>query len=70
MNTEQSEQNSPLNTQQQQHFMSSYDRYSNTSLFNPGGVQPLNELCEKGIPSIEKSYVYFIGIIDILTEYK
>ncbi len=49
-------------------FLSSYDRYSNTSLLGSGGC-PLNELCEQGLSSIEKSCVYFIGIIDILTEY-
>lgn len=34
-----------------------------------GGPLPFNELCESGIPSIEKSCTYFIGVIDILTEY-
>lgn len=30
---------------------------------------PLNQACEQGIQSIEKSAVYFLGVIDILTEY-
>jgi hypothetical protein len=50
--------------------MSSYERqFSNSSLMGQGYI-PINELCEQGIVSIEKSTVYFIGIIDILTEYK
>ncbi len=38
-------------------------------MFGPGYI-PINEICEQGIVSIEKSAIYFIGIIDILTEYK
>ena len=68
LNSDQSEYNSPLATHNQNpYYISSYERFSNASLI---GGPTVNEICEQGIVSIEKSSVYFIGIIDILTEYK
>ena len=65
LQSEQSDFSSPL-PQANHLFFSSYDRCSNASLAH----QPeLQELCAQGISSTEKSCVYFIGIIDILTEY-
>jgi 1-phosphatidylinositol-4-phosphate 5-kinase len=58
-----------MNNMHTQGFLSSYERYSQTSLLGGLGGIPLNQMCERGIQSIEKSAVYFIGIIDILTQY-
>eukprot|EP00347_Sterkiella_histriomuscorum_P010876 403374581 len=72
LNSEQSEFSSPLHTHTQSQgngfYFSSYDRNSASSIVQHNHP-PLSEMCEQGITSIEKSCIYFIGIIDILTEY-